>query len=83
MSKKTFEESMSMLEKIVEELETGDLPIEKALKKFEEGIRLSKFCSDTLDETEKKIMALIQNPDGTIAETPFATKTDEAAENGE
>lgn len=83
MPKKTFEESMAQLEKIVEELEAGDLSIEKALKKFEEGIRLSKFCSDTLDETEKKIMTLLQNPDGTFAETPFPAGSDDTVNDDE
>lgn len=74
---------MTQLEKIVEELETGDLSLEKALKKFEEGIRLSKFCSDTLDETEKKIMTLLKNPDGTFTETPFPAGSDDTAQDDE
>ena len=55
MAKKTFEQSMKQLEQIVQELESGDLSLEKAIKKFEEGIQLSKFCSKKLEETEKKI----------------------------
>ena len=54
MAKRTFEQSMKQLEQIVQELESGDLPLEKAIKKFEEGIQLSKSCSKMLDETEKK-----------------------------
>ena len=70
--KKTFEDSMSQLEKIVEDLEDGDLPLETAIKKFEEGVRLSRFCFDKLDETEKKVSMLLQDQDGNLIEKPFA-----------
>ncbi len=63
---------MTQLEKIVEELEAGSLPLDKALKKFEEGIQLSRFCFEKLDETEKKIVQLMEQQDGTLKETPFA-----------
>ncbi|MFO7931116.1 MAG: exodeoxyribonuclease VII small subunit [Thermodesulfobacteriota bacterium] len=71
MAKKSFEESMEKLEKIVEELEAGSLSLDKALKKFEEGVSLSRFCFEKLDETEKKITALMQQQDGSVTETPF------------
>lgn len=71
MAKKSFEESMEKLEKIVEELEAGDLHLDKALKKFEEGVALSRFCFEKLDETEKKITALMQQQDGSVKEVPF------------
>lgn len=71
MAKKTFEQSLKQLEQIVHELESGDLPLEKALKKFEEGIQLSKLCSQTLDETEQKISILLKGQDGGIVEKPF------------
>lgn len=71
MAKKTFENAMEALEDIVQELESGDLALEKAMQRFEEGIKLSKFCSDKLDETEKKITLLMENADNTISETPF------------
>lgn len=73
MAKKTFEESMTQLEKIIEEIERGDLPLEKALKKFEEGVILSKFCLDKLEETEKKINILLQDHNGNVKETPFSS----------
>lgn len=69
--KKTFEDSMTQLEKIVEDLEDGDLPLETAIKKFEEGVRLSKFCFDKLEETEKKVSLLLKDQDGNISESPF------------
>ena len=72
MAKKTFEQAMKQLEHIVQELESGDLPLEKALKKFEEGIQLSKFCTAKLDETEKRIAVLMRDSQGKITEMPFA-----------
>jgi exodeoxyribonuclease VII small subunit len=74
MAKKTFEQSMKQLEQIVQELESGDLPLEKAIKKFEEGIQLSKFCSQKLDETEKRITILMQDSEGKLSEMPFNTE---------
>jgi exodeoxyribonuclease VII small subunit len=71
MAKKTFEQSMKQLEQIVLELESGELPLEQALKKFQEGMELSKFCSQKLDETERKITQLMQNSTGDIVEKPF------------
>jgi len=64
MAKKTFEDALKQLEAIVDELESDDLPLEKAIKRFEQGVRLSKFCSEKLDETEKKITILLKNQDG-------------------
>ena len=68
MAKKTFEQSMEQLEQIVQELESGDLPLEKAIKKFEEGIQLSKLCAKKLDETEKKVSLLLEDEQGNITE---------------
>jgi exodeoxyribonuclease VII small subunit len=77
MAKKTFEQSMKQLEQIVLELESGDLPLEQALKKFEEGMELSRFCSQKLDETERRITQLMQNSSGRIVEKPFPLPDDE------
>ena len=71
MAQKTFEQSMKQLEQIVQELEDGDLPLEKAIKKFEEGMKLTKLCSAKLDETEKKISVLLKNAEGQMAERPL------------
>lgn len=71
MGKKTFESSMKKLEQIVQEMESGDLPLEKSLTKFEEGVKLSKFCSDKLDEVEKKITMLMKDNQGNMMERPF------------
>lgn len=77
MVQKTFEQSLKQLERIVQELEDGDLPLEKAIQKFEEGIALTKYCSQKLDETEKKISILLKNAEGRIAEKPFKPGNEE------
>ena len=64
MAKKNFEMAMKQLEQIVQDLETGDMPLEKAIKKFEEGIQISKYCSEKLDASEKKITLLMRDSDG-------------------
>lgn len=76
MSKQTFEKAMKKLEQIVQELESGDLSLEKAIKKFEEGVQLSKFCSSKLDETEKRVTLLMQDTEGNVLEKPFLSEND-------
>lgn len=58
-----FEENMQGLENIVQELEKGDLNLEDSIKKFEEGIELSKKCNEMLEDAEKKITVLIKKDD--------------------
>jgi len=53
-----FEEALKKLEKIVEELESGKLPLDDSLKKYEEGVKLSRFCHKTLQSAQKKIELL-------------------------
>lgn len=74
MTELTFEKALNKLEQIVQDLEKGELPLEKSLAKFEEGVNLSRFCSTKLDETEKKVTLLMESGDGFIAEQPFDTK---------
>jgi exodeoxyribonuclease VII small subunit len=57
---------MKRLETIVQELESGDLVLDEALKKFQEGVKLSKFCSRKLDETEKKVSVLLKDEEGNV-----------------
>ncbi|MGD9232788.1 MAG: exodeoxyribonuclease VII small subunit [Desulfobacterales bacterium] len=76
MANQTFEKAMNKLEKIVQELESTDLPLEKAIKKFEEGVQLSKFCSEKLDESEKKITILLKDQNNRIFEKPFISDTE-------
>ena len=71
MAKLTFEKAMEQLEKIVETMESGVLSLEQSLKQFEEGMKLSQYCAQKLDETEKKISVIMEKGDGTIEESPF------------
>ena len=64
MAKKSFEASMARLEEIVELLDSGELPLEDAMKIFEEGMKLSHFCSDKLNQVEKRIQVLTKQEDG-------------------
>ena len=76
MAKQTFEKAMKKLEQIVHELESGDQPLEGAVKKFEEGIKLSRYCSEKLDETEKKINILLKDQNGDLFEKPFVPESE-------
>lgn len=71
MSKLSFEKAMEQLENIVRELESGELPLEKALKQFEEGIKLSKLCSEKLEESEQKINLLMEQADGSVKTSAY------------
>ena len=66
-----FEETMENLEKIVQELEKGDLNLDDSIAKFEEGMKLSKNASKYLEEAEKKITILVNDEKGNIAEEQF------------
>lgn len=73
MSDKTnFEDKMKELEKIAEELENGDLNLDESMKKFEEGMKISKECTKILDEAEKKITMLVTE-DGKLQEKEYET----------
>jgi exodeoxyribonuclease VII small subunit len=76
MAKQTFEKAMKKLELIVQQLESGEQPLEDAVKKFEEGIKLSKFCSEKLDETEKRITILLKDEMGNVFEKPFISESE-------
>jgi exodeoxyribonuclease VII small subunit len=59
-----LEKSLAELEKIVDELESGDLPLEKAMKKFEEGIKLTRGCQTALKDAEQKVEILLKSAGG-------------------
>ena len=71
MAENKFEDAMKRLEDIVEDLEGGELPLEDSLKAFEEGMKLLTFCSDKLDEVEKRVSVLVKESDGRYAKKPF------------
>ena len=67
----SFEEAIEELEKVVVELESGDLPLEKSVANFKKGMELSNYCSKLLDDAEKNISILLEQRDGTIKEENF------------
>ena len=75
MAEIKFEEALKKLEKIVEDLENGDLSLEEALKKYQEGIELSRACSQRLDNAKKKIDVLMKNKKGEFELRPLDSST--------
>ena len=59
-----FEKALERLEKIVEDLESGNMPLEDALKKYEEGVKLSRLCTEKLTQAESKIEVLTRTLGG-------------------
>ncbi|HPM42863.1 MAG TPA: exodeoxyribonuclease VII small subunit [Candidatus Omnitrophota bacterium] len=74
MAEMKFEEAIKKLEKIVQELEDGDLPLDESLERYEEGIRLSKVCAKKLETAKKKVEILLKSEDGTFELEPFEDK---------
>ncbi len=71
MAEIKFEDALKKLEKIVEDLEKGDLSLDEALKKYQEGIELSKVCAQRLENTKKKIDVLVKNKKGEFELKPL------------
>ncbi len=71
--KHNFEEEMEKLESIVTELEKGELSLDESVKKFEEGINISKECNKMLETAEKKIAILLES-DGEFEEENFVSE---------
>ena len=67
----SFEEKMKKLEEIAVELEKGNLDLDSSVSKFEEGMKISKECSEMLEKAEKKITMLIKGYNGELAEENF------------
>jgi exodeoxyribonuclease VII small subunit len=67
-----FEEAMKRLEEIVEAMETGDLPLEALLTRFEEGTHMAQVCQAKLAQAELKIQQLEQDPAGGLTVKPVA-----------
>lgn len=69
--KTRFEEALKRLEGVVERLEEGEIPLEEALKLFEEGVKLSRLCHQKLDEAEKRIELVTRDGEGKVVTKPF------------
>jgi exodeoxyribonuclease VII small subunit len=72
-----FEKSFQELERIVHRLEAEELPLDESLQLFEEGVRLSRFCNQKLEEVEKKIELILADAKGQPRVEPFESETDE------
>lgn len=72
-----FEDCLQRLEKIVDELERGDIALEQALKLFEEGVQLSNSCRKELEEAEGKVEILLKQ-NGKLQAEPFEALADRA-----
>mgnify|MGYP000939954706 CR=1 FL=1 len=77
-----FEKALERLEKIVADLEAGDISLDEALKKYEEGVELSRACQKKLAQAEKKIEILTKGLDGSLKREPFEVDEDESSEAG-
>ena len=73
---KNFEAGLAALEKIVRELEHGDLPLEESLKLFEEGVRLSRQCQERLNQAERRIEVLLRDGEGRPVLSAFDEETE-------
>ncbi len=67
----TFEEALGRLEALVARLEGGNLPLEEALLAFEEGVRLTRLCTERLEDAERRVLLLTRSPEGVEREVPF------------
>jgi|GEM_PF-383979 len=74
MKEKSFEEALMELEQIVTSMESGSLPLEESIKKYEDGIKLSRFCKAKLEKAEKRIEILIKKEDGSVDFEEFEDK---------
>jgi len=76
MGELKFEKAVQRLEKIVDDLEKGELDIDKSLEMFEEGIKMSRICSKKLNEAEAKIEKLTRNQKGELITELFPVEDD-------
>ena len=76
MAEMKFEEALKRLEKIVQDLESGKLSLDDSLKKYEEGVKLSRLCHKTLKEAQKKIQVLTKKGED-FQLAPFTESNDE------
>jgi exodeoxyribonuclease VII small subunit len=79
MAEKKFEKAMERLEEIVESLEGGELSLEDSLKVFEEGMKLTRFCSHKLEEAEKKVTLLVRESGEKHTQVPFEIEEEKDA----
>jgi exodeoxyribonuclease VII small subunit len=71
VEEKNFEAALKGLEEIVEELQKGDLPLDRMLELFEKGVKLSRECQKRLDEAERKVELVLKGANGETTTKPF------------
>ena len=76
LAQKNFEGALEELEEVVEQLESGDLPLDDSLAAFEKGVGLVKFCNQKLTEVEKKVELLLKDKDGRLQLTTLSERDD-------
>ena len=80
---KSFEASLEELERIVRELEQGEMPLERSLELFEHGVKLSRECQERLNQAERRIEILMRDNQGRPAVKPFEPERDSSARKDE
>ena len=73
----SFEENLKRLEQIVSELEQGNLPLDRSLKLYEEGIKAYRTCHEILKRAEAKVLKLVETLEGELKEEPFELPRDQ------
>lgn len=74
-----FEKNLERLDSIVQQLEDADLPLEKAIQLYEEGMKLSEVCQKQLDEAQGRVEILMKKAGGKISAEPFEPETSETS----
>ena len=75
----SFEAALKKLQEITEELEDNDLPLEKAISKYEEGVHLAKQCEEFLQNMEQRVEIISKNSDGSIKSSLLTTSDEDSA----
>jgi exodeoxyribonuclease VII small subunit len=75
-----FEQSLQELERLVERLERGDLPLEEALKSFERGIELTRHCQSALRAAQQRVEILLRRNHGEAEPVPFQSEEEPVPE---
>ncbi len=71
-----FEDAMIKLEDIVLKLESGNLPLDDSIEKFEQAVKLIRFCEEKLSTAKQKVKILTEGSDGSITDKPFVANED-------
>ncbi len=81
-SEVNFEQGLDQLEKVIHQLENGEITLDQSLQLFEEGVGLARLCTSKLDECEAKIEVLLER-NGNLQKVPFETKDGKVANDDE